>query len=228
MNLGGYHEQFGGDPDLDVTALLTDGRDLLGKPGFWSCYLRTLMVPDFGGLPGDDDLYDYIDPSRWEVLRVDLRDGAELVVVFRNLDEDGGVDYLVLPGGGAKAVPIAAIDGHQTGPGLSWPELAGVAARQDDPIRRAQALLLLAPAFGDAAADTPEAVALFAGAMRTLGVTGDVGKAAAMLVSDEVDFWGHIDWEDGVPDSDLAPRDPASVFALAEPQRLLVERLLAP
>jgi hypothetical protein len=235
MDLGGYQNLFEGDPGLDVAALLTDGRHLLGKPGFWACYLRTLMLPDpedrlaaVWRASADDDLHDYIDQDVWEVLRVDLGAGAELAVVFRNLDEAGGVDYLVLPGGGAEAIPIAAIDGHQTGPGLSWPELAGVAARQPDPVRRARALLLLAPAFGDAAADTPEAVALVAEAMRALGATGDVAAAAAMLVSDEVDFWGHVVWKAGVPDSDLAPRNPDGYFALAEPERLQVVRLLAP
>jgi hypothetical protein len=235
MDLGGYQNLFEGDPGLDVAALLTDGGHILAKPGFWACYLRTLMIPDpedrlaaAWRADADDDLFDYIDPDRWEVLRVGLRDGAGLAVVFRNLDEDGGVDYLVLPGGGAEAIPIAAIDGHQTGPGLSWPELAGIAARQADPVRRAQALLLLAPAFGDAAADNPEAVALITGAMRTLGATGDVETAAAMLVSDEVDFWGHVAWAAGVPDSDLAPRNPGSYFARAEAERLQVIRLLAP
>ncbi|MEV6299901.1 hypothetical protein AB0M02_10920 [Actinoplanes sp. NPDC051861] len=236
MDLGGYQNLFDdGDPDRDVAALLTDGRRLLGMPGFWACYLRTLMVSDADDLlatvwnaSADDDLYDYVDPDRWEVLRVPLRDGAELAVVFRNLDEDSGVDYLILPGGGAPAILIASVDGHQSGPGLSWPELAGVAARQDDPVRRARALLLLAPAFGDAAAGTPEAVALITEAMRTLGATGDVGRAAAALASDEVDFWGHITWENGVPDSDLAPRNPKSVFALPEPDHLRAERLLSP
>ncbi|WP_106319987.1 hypothetical protein [Actinoplanes italicus] len=235
MDLGGYQNFFEGDPDLDVAALLTDGRHLLDKPGFWAAYLRALMIPDedyvlaaIWNTAADDDLDDFIDPGRWEVLRVGLGGGAEIAVVFRNLDEDDGVDYLVLPGGGAEAIPIAAIDGHQTGPGLSWPELAGVAARQEDPVRRAQALLLLAPAFGDAAADNPEAIALVSGAMRVLGATGDVEAAASMLVSDEVDFWGHVEWDAGVPDSDLAPRNPGSYFALVEAERLQVIQLLTP
>jgi hypothetical protein len=53
--------------------------------------------------------------------------GAELAVVFRNLDEDSGIDFLVLPPDGGDAIEIAALDGHQTGPGFSWTELAAVA-----------------------------------------------------------------------------------------------------
>ncbi|WP_433065879.1 hypothetical protein [Dactylosporangium sp. CS-033363] len=117
----------------------------------------------------------------------------------------------MLPGSGRKYLEIASVEGHQRGPGLSWPELAGVAARQPDPVRRAQTLLLLAPAFGDAAAlgdaaaDTPahddrgalerdapqrlgaseavesEAVALLSAAMRTLGAPDE--SATAVVAS---------------------------------------------
>ncbi|WP_328473834.1 hypothetical protein OHA21_13570 [Actinoplanes sp. NBC_00393] len=232
MIIPGYQARFG--DDVDVAALTVDGRPVVRKPGFWAEYWRQLLLPDEDDLLtevwGDtgDDLGDYLGPHRWPVLTVDLRDGAQLAVVFRNLDYDAGVDFLVLPGGGRDAIEIAALDGHQTGPGLSWPELQGIAARQADPVRRAETLLLLAPAFGDEAADTPQAVALFAEAMRTLGATGDVEKVAAAAVSDEVDFWGHLRWQDGAPDCDYAPRNPDSVFALPEASRRLVTALLAP
>jgi hypothetical protein len=47
-------------------------------------------------------------------------------------------------------------------------------------------------------------------------------------VSDEVHFWGHVPWAAGVPDSEYAPRNPDSVFALPETSRRLVTELLMP
>ncbi|MEV4135668.1 hypothetical protein AB0J72_26270 [Dactylosporangium sp. NPDC049742] len=124
-------------------------------------------------------------------------------------------------------IEIAGLEGHQRGPGLSWPELVAVAGRQPDRVRRAQTLLLLAPAFGDEAADTPDAVSVLSDAMRTLGATGDTAKLATLAVSDEVVFWGHVPWVAGVPDMDYAPRNPASPFALSVAERQLVTELLA-
>ncbi|MBF5031419.1 hypothetical protein IRY44_16870 [Micromonospora sp. ANENR4] len=232
MLIPGYQDRF--PEDVDVTALTTDGWHLAVRPGFWAQYWRELLLPDEDDLLSEvwgaagDDLGGLLDAESWQVLRVGLGGGAELAVVFRNLDEDRGVDFLVLPGGGRDAIEIAALDGHQTGPGLSWTDLVAVAGRQPDPVRRAQTLMLLAPAFGDKAADTPDAVVLLAAAMRTLGATGDTERVAAAAVSDEVHFWGHVLWAAGVPGSEYAPRNPESVFALPEASRWLVTQLLAP
>ncbi|MBM2616096.1 hypothetical protein JIG36_11065 [Actinoplanes sp. LDG1-06] len=232
MILPGYQDRF--PDDVDVSSLAVEGWDLVERPGFWAWYWRELLIPDdenalteVWGADGDD-IRVMLDFASWPVLRMDLDHGAELAVVFRNLEDDGGIDFLILPPGGGDAVEIAALDGHQTGPGLSWAELKAVAQRQATSTRRAQTLLLLAPAFGDEAADTPEAVALIAQAMRTLGATGDVEKVAEAAVSDEVQFWGHIPWEAGVPDGEYAPRNPAGAFALPEASRRLAAELLAP
>ncbi len=232
MVLPGYQDRF--PEDIDVAALTVDGWHFAKRPGFWAQYWRELLLPDEDDLLAEvwgatgEDLVESLDPASWPVLRVRVKGDAELAVVFRNFDEDGGVDFLVLPGGGRDAIEIAALDGHQTGPGLSWAELVAVADRQPDPIRRAQTLLLLAPAFGDEAADNPEASAVFAQAMRTLGASGTIEQVAAAAVSDEVQFWGHVSWKAGVPDSEYAPRNPDSPFALPEASRRLAAELLAP
>ncbi|MEU5529396.1 hypothetical protein ABZ744_20920 [Micromonospora chersina] len=232
MLIPGYQDRF--SEDVNVTARAVDGWHLAARPGFWAQYWRELLLPDEDDLLSEvwgatgDDLDELFDSEAWPVLRVGLGGGAELAVVFRNLHEDGGVDFLVLPSGGRDAIEIAGLDGHQTGPGLSWAELVAVAGRQHNPVRRAQTLMLLAPAFGDEAAENPDAVALLAEAMRTLGANGDTERVAMAAVSDEVHFWGHVPWAAGVPASEYAPRNPDSVFALPEASRRLVTELLMP
>ncbi|GAA2348611.1 hypothetical protein [Dactylosporangium salmoneum] len=234
MILPGYADTF---PDeVDVAALAVDGWHLAERPGFWAAHWREQFIDDDNLLSRawgvseavvTERMNDLYAPQAWPVFRIELRGDAELAVVFRNFADDGGVDYLVLPGSGRKVIEIAGLEGHQRGPGLSWPELVAVADRQPGRVRRAQTLLLLAPAFGDEAADTPDAVSALSDAMRTLGATGDTAKLAALAVSDEVVFWGHVPWVAGVPDMDYAPRNPASPFALSVAERQLVTELLA-
>ncbi|TDC37215.1 hypothetical protein E1211_11025 [Micromonospora sp. 15K316] len=232
MLIPGYQDRF--SEDVNVAALTVDGWHHAERPGFWALYWREFLLPDEDDLlpeiwgASGDDLDELFDSASWPVLRMGLGGGAELAVVFRNLREEGGVDFLVLPNGGRDAIEIAGLDGHQRGPGLSWAELAAVAGRQRNPARRAQTLLLLAPAFGDEAADTPDAVALLVKAMRTLGAIGDTERVATAAVSDEVHFWGHVPWVAGVPGSEYAPRNPDSLFALPEASRRLVTELLMP
>ncbi|WP_127506058.1 hypothetical protein [Actinoplanes solisilvae] len=228
-----------GYPDeADLAAPTVDGWPLAERPGFWAAHWQEHFIGDDPGLLPrvwgvDEDVLPqrldelYATPE-WPVFRVALRDGAELAVVFRNFADDAGADYLVLPAGGRDAIGIASLEGHQTGPGLSWAELVAVAARQADRKRRAQTLLLLAPAFGDDSAGTPDAAAVLADAMRELGAVKDVEELAARAVSDEVDFWGHVPWVAGAPDLNLAPRNPDSPVALPPDQRHLVAELLAP
>ncbi len=235
MILSGYADVF---PDeVDVAALVIDGWPLAERPGFWVAHWQAQFVDDeellldTWGVPEEtvtERMNDLYASRTWPVFPVGLRDGAELVVAFRNHADDAGVDYLVLPGPGRKAIEIAGLDGHQRGPGISWPELAAVAARQPGPVRQAQVLLLLAPAFGDEAADVPAARAAFSEAMRTLGAVGDTTGLAALAVSDEVAFWGRVPWVTGVPALDYAPRNPDSAFALSAAERQLVAELLTP
>jgi hypothetical protein len=235
MILPGYADTL--PDDVDVAALTVDGWPLAERPGLWAAHwreqfidddedlLRAWGVPEAVVLERMNDLYS---ARAWPVFRVELRGGAELAVVFRNVPDDAGVDYLVLPGAGRKFIEIASLEGHQRGPGLSWPELVAAAGRQPDQVRRAQTLLLLAPAFGDATADTPDAVSTLSEAMRALGATGDTTKLATLAVSDDVVFWGHVPWSAGKPAMDDAPRNPTSPFALPAADRNLVEELLAP
>lgn len=235
MILPGYADAF--PAEVDVAALTVDGWPLAERPGFWAAYWREHFIFDdelssqVWGVPDDvvmqrmNDLYA---TDAWPVFRVGLRGDAELAVVCRNFADDAGVDYLVRPEPDRKVIEIASLEGHYRGPGLSWPELVAVAGHQHDRLRRAQALLLLAPAFGDEAAGTADAASVLAEAMRTLGAPGDTTALATLALSDEVGFWGRVPWVAGVPDVDDAPRNPASPVALPAAERQLVARLLTP
>ncbi|MEU4691953.1 hypothetical protein [Actinoplanes sp. NPDC023714] len=216
-------------------APLVDGRHLLERPGFWAWLWREHLIPDDDNLleeiwstTDESFLPELLDESAWPVIRLPLASEAELAVVFRNDPDDGGIDYLLLPGGDQDSIPLAALDGHQTGPAFSWQDLRAIATHQPTPRSRAQALLLLMPAFGDESAATPEATATVAEALRTLGATGPVTEVAEAALSDEVHYWGHTSWHDAIPDADDAPRNPASAVALPPRTRALIQAFLAP
>jgi hypothetical protein len=228
-------------PGYDDEDLCYDGEALLRRPGYFAVHL--LQAADLGL----DELTDVfgLDPDEvssadaeirsseaWPVLQVPLRDGARIAVVWRNYEDDAGVDYLLLPAGGAKAITLAVLDGHQFGPGISWPELRAVAGRAADPVRAAQILVLLAPMMADAAAGE-DAVADLAVALRAVGVTGDAEELARMLVEEhalfEPEHW-HAG-EDGVTvcDGELSFRNPAQPRIAMLPEVLrTVSELLRP
>ncbi|MEV7129175.1 hypothetical protein [Streptomyces sp. NPDC093260] len=144
---------------------LEAGESLLARPGFWSNHLLGICgagakaerpVPEWFGEDGADvDAMSesLFDPGRWPVFRVLGADGSGVVVVFRNLIGDYGVDFLLIRPGGSCAERIASWEGEFSGSGLTWRELvriagssAGEAGGVDEPAAR---LLLLLPLLDD-------------------------------------------------------------------------------
>ncbi|MFG3171014.1 hypothetical protein [Streptomyces sp. NPDC048200] len=96
-------------------------------------------------------------------------------------------------------VPLrpASIEGHFSGPGLSWPELPPVAGSAPpgaegvlDPGTR---LPLLLPAFGDADVPTEEAVRRIADALTGAGMAAEAAPGAAVRLLDHP-FWDGPTW----------------------------------
>ncbi|MFJ2023502.1 hypothetical protein ACIODW_06755 [Streptomyces sp. NPDC087897] len=131
------------------------GEALVGQPGFWSCHLLGLCAdgacggraePEwFGGDGADVDALSEVlfDPERWPVFRVLTGgQGSEggVVVVYRNLGDEFGVDYL--RAGSASCGEVR----------LSWSELTRLAdgpAFGGDGVREwAERFLLLLPCLG--------------------------------------------------------------------------------
>lgn len=175
-------------------------------PGFWPAYFGYLWdafahEPElFGADLADVDaaaeaLYEATEV--WPAYRIPLPSGAVLWIVHRNLPDDAGTDYLLTHPDRARETCLASIDGHFTGPGLSWTDLVAVADSAPagaegvrDPDRR---LLLLLPAFGDAEAPAEEAMVRTAAALTAVGVPEEAAPGAAERLLDHP-FWDGPVW----------------------------------
>ncbi|MFE6040220.1 hypothetical protein [Streptomyces sp. NPDC056452] len=118
---------------------LVAGESLPARPGFWSNYLLAMCVdvpgaespvPEWFGDDGADaDALSEIllDPERWPVFRLPSADGSGVVVVYRNMVGDYGIDYLLTHPGRSSAQQIATWEGGFSGAGLTWNELVRIA-----------------------------------------------------------------------------------------------------
>ncbi|MEV6394726.1 hypothetical protein AB0M39_08080 [Streptomyces sp. NPDC051907] len=144
---------------------LVAGEPLLGRPGFWSNYLMAMCaggtcaerpLPEWFGDDGADaDALSetLFDPERWPVFRVPAADGPGVVVIYRNLVGDYGIDYLLTHPGRSYAQQIANWEGHLSGSGLTWQEVVRIAdtpsCATEGVWDTAARLLLVLPLFND-------------------------------------------------------------------------------
>ncbi|MER5918209.1 hypothetical protein ABT124_50280 [Streptomyces sp. NPDC001982] len=170
---------------------LVAGEPLVARPGFWSNHLLGSCCRDVGAEPewfGDDgadvDAMSEVlmDPERWPVFRVPLEGGYGVVVVYRNLVGDYGVDYLLTHPSRSSAHRIASWEGDLEGDTLRWRELiriadspSSVAEGIEDPAAR---LLLLLPLLNDHALPD-EAVETFSAALVAVGAPQDTAPNTA-------------------------------------------------
>lgn len=97
------------------------------------------------------------DRGDWPAFTIPLAAGHRLYVVYRTVEDEAGIDYLLHHPDWDQADPIARDEGNFVGPGLSWSELAAAvdnAPSNGATIDAHTSLLLLLPALGDTA--TPE------------------------------------------------------------------------
>lgn len=209
---------------------LVDGSRFLDLPLFWPCHLGSSLWGEeaqavaFG--PDWDDaqeLYKTLSsPDKWPAFTVHLHSGYTLQVVYRNLEGDHGVDYLLSHPDWTEAATLATDDGHFMGPGLSWRELEasadqGAASGVTDPNAR---LLLLFPMLGDA--DVPEAAApRLASALAELTIVEDPAAVARVLLENQGQ-WTPPSWREAdgtwICDGSHSFRNPENHFALPAPR----------
>lgn len=123
--------------------------ELLDEHLFWQVHLHLGNTHDreAGAL-----LSQLLGGDTWPVFTVPLAGDHLLYVVYRALEGEAGIDYLVHHPDWDAAETLTQDDGHCMGPGLSWAELTPAAdnglpgGSTTDPHAR---LLLLLPAFGD-------------------------------------------------------------------------------
>ncbi|MFD3455686.1 hypothetical protein ACFWVC_26360 [Streptomyces sp. NPDC058691] len=205
---------------------LVQGTAYLDDPLFWPVHLGSCLRDEdaqraaFGAdWDAATELYRVLSAEReWPVFSVPLSSGHTIHVVYRNIEGDRGVDYLIHHPAWSAAETLAVDDGHFMGPGLAWPELLST-ARQPvtegiaDPDAR---LLLLFPTLGDARLPDDAAVALTT-ALTALTVIEETAEVATMLLENQGQ-WSPAHWRlaDGVwiNDGGHSYRNPANTFAL--------------
>ncbi|MFE9806874.1 hypothetical protein [Streptomyces sp. NPDC005548] len=179
---------------------------LLRLPGFWPAYYGPTWdafadEPELFGADGADvdaaadALYGPADP--WPAYRLPLEGGHVLWIVHSNHPDDSSTDYLITHPAWSRPGRLASIEGHFSGPGLSWTELSAVAGSAPpgaegvlDPDTR---LLLLLPAFGDADAPPEAAVRRITDALTSAGMAADEARAAAGRFLDHP-YWDGPTW----------------------------------
>ncbi len=191
--------------------------ELLDEHLFWQVHLHLGDAPDpdagalLSELPGGDT---------WPVFTVPLAGDHRLYVVYRALEGEAGIDYLVHHPDWDAAETLAQDDGHYIGPGLSWAELTAAAdnglpgGSTTDPHAR---LLLLLPAFGDDAVPDDDAVERLAAALRARTRVEEPDRLAAVRLAYQGP-WGPTHWTraDGghlINDGGHSFRNPAHGFA---------------
>lgn len=207
---------------------LIEGSAYLDDPLFWPVHLGTCLRGEdaqraaFGAdWDAAMELYRGLSAAyEWPVFRVPLRSGHTIYVVYRNFDEERGVDYLIHHPAWPAAETLAADDGHFMGPGTSWLELLS-AARQPVPegVGDTNArLLLLFPTLGDAQLPDDAAVPLTA-ALAALTLIEEPADVAGMLLENQGQ-WEPAHWKLAdafwINDGGHSYRNPRNAFALPE------------
>jgi hypothetical protein len=191
---------------------LVAGEPLLARPGFWSNYLLAMCgggsgaarpVPEWFGDDGADTdaLSEALsDPEGWPVFRVPAADGPGVVVIYRNMVGDYGIDYLLTLPGRSYARRIASWEGDLSGTGLTWHEVVRIA---DNPAPASEGvedtaarLLLLLPLVTDP--DVPEAApARLSAALSKAGAPQATAFSTARRLLSHVARGSHHDrtWE---------------------------------
>ncbi|MFD7390898.1 hypothetical protein ACFV46_20780 [Streptomyces sp. NPDC059852] len=205
---------------------LVEGDGHLDDPLFWPVHLGSCLrdeAAEEAAFGADWDaameLYRTLSAEHaWPVFDVPLRSGHTVHVVYRNLDGERGVDYLIHHPSWPAAETLAVDDGHFMGPGTAWHELAAVAGQSTATgVTDADArLLLLFPTLGDTSLPGDAAPRLTA-ALDALTAIEEPADVAAMLLEHQGQ-WEPAHWRrrDGVwiNDGGHSYRNPGNPFAL--------------
>ncbi|MFF0017719.1 hypothetical protein [Streptomyces sp. NPDC005374] len=217
---------------------LVHGTPYLDDPLFWPVHLGASLLGEdaqrtaFGAdWDAAMELYRVLSAEReWPVFSLPLLSGHTIHVVYRNIEGDRGVDYLIHHSAWSAAETLAVDDGHFMGPGMAWPELLS-AARQsategvEDPDAR---LLLLFPTLGDAQLPDDAPVALTT-ALTALTLIEEPADVARTLLENQGQ-WAPAHWRlaDGVRinDGGHSYRNPGNAFALPADRLLEISSAL--
>jgi hypothetical protein len=180
--LDGYEPPFLRSP-------LIDGSPVMTHALFWPAFLYTV-----GGSPSAPSAFDadpadlseligtFLDPDIWPVFSLNLAGRSRLHVIMRNFPHEGGVDYILDPGNGGDAIPLAAMEGHFRGPALAWPELVAATHQAHQGHAWGERLLLLLPSCADS--DRPStAIDIVTAALTAVGAGANARQVGAELLN---------------------------------------------
>ncbi|QIQ03632.1 hypothetical protein [Streptomyces liangshanensis] len=205
---------------------LTRADAYLDHPLFWPLHLGSSLPGEdaqraaFGAdWDAADDLYRALAAEdEWPVFSVPLRSGHTVHVVYRNIEGEGGVDYLIHHPAWPDAETLAVDDGHFMGPGMAWPELLHAAEPPAEPAAETTdaRLLLLFPTLGDACLPDDATTAVTT-ALAALTVIEDPATVARTLLENQGQ-WTPAHWSSvngvRINDGGHSYRNPANPFAL--------------
>ncbi|MFB7611643.1 hypothetical protein [Streptomyces gardneri] len=205
--------------------------ELLDDHLFWQVHLH---LSDTHDLEAEALLSQLLGGDTWPVFTVPLAGDHRLYVVYRALEGEAGIDYLVHHPDWDEAETLAQDDGHFMGPGLSWAELTTAAdnglpgGSTIDPHAR---LMLLLPAFGDDAMPD-DAVERLTAAMRARTRVEAPERLAAARLAYQGE-WGPTHWTTGargylINDGGYSFRNPANRFAWPTARLAQVASALTP
>ncbi len=186
-------------PEVDPGTIF-DASGWLDDATFWPAHLLAAGGARDAPASFDVDLADVdavLDElqrmDRWPAFAVSVGDRNNINLIWRNFDEDMGIDYVLTGEGFESSLVVAALEGGFVGPAWSWRELLDLAEQPDTRRSTAERLLILLPALGDA--DLPStAVDVVADAVTAVGGSRNQIDIARQLLAASGRYWGATHW----------------------------------
>lgn len=179
--------------ECDATVYAADG--VVECPAFWLHYLSGPL----GAYPESEAAFevqaaDYNamgavldDPERWPVISVRLDGEAWLRIVYRNVEDAAGLDF-VEERPSRPAEVVTSVEGHGFTSAMTWVELLAAAALPDERLTWAQRLILMLPMLGPQEL-SEDAEEVMHRALDGIGATNRLTVAGALL--DALDWRTH-------------------------------------
>ncbi|MGI5523372.1 hypothetical protein ACQEUX_20935 [Micromonospora sp. CA-259024] len=179
--------------ECDATVYAADG--VVAHPAFWLHYLSGPV----GAYPDAEAAFevptaDYHamgavldDPERWPVISVRLDGEVWLRIVYRNIEDEAGLDF-VEERPGRPAEVVTSVEGHGFTSAMTWAELLAAAALPDERLTWAQRLILMLPMLGQQEL-SEDAEKVVHRALEGIGATNR--SALARVLLDALDWRTH-------------------------------------
>ena len=165
-DLNGYLSDFEPPP----ASGLLDANSWLSEPAVCLASVSLQLLAAGNTRPGGIDaaLQRLMATEAWPTFSVELSGTASLHVVWRNYEDESGVDLLLASTD--RVHRLSSFEGHFSRPGLTWDECSTIASGVSN-LTPAEALIVLFPFVGDELG--PTAASLLTRALCQLGVSTD-------------------------------------------------------